>query len=76
MSTTQEVRARKKQSDAIKCEQERKYKKAGYFYSIANVIWKRVSNSKSNQTFCNSRKKICDAMAIKFNDTDDDDELI
>jgi len=70
---TEEYRARSKQKEALKNEREKKYNKAGSLYCIAKVIWSRLSDSKSKQNFCESRRKQCEAMAIIYNNDDDDE---
>ena len=72
---TQESRAIRKQNDAIKLEQEKKYNKAGTVYSIAKVIWQKIKNSGTKQKFCEARNKFCKTMAIT-EDRDDDDEYL
>ena len=70
---TQEARAKLKQKEAIKLEQEKKYPKASFLYAVAMVIWDRVQNSKSMK-FCKARSKYCNDMAEILDITDDDDD--
>jgi len=76
MTTTQAIRARKKQSEAILNEQEGQYKRAANLYSVAKVIWERVKNSGKKQSFCDNRKHLCETLALTNKCEDDDDECI
>jgi len=71
---TQECRARQKQAEAEMLEVEKKYNRASILYSIAKVIWQRLSNTRKNQKICDERKRHCEAMSLTVDQDDDDDD--
>lgn len=71
---TQECRARQKQAEAEILEVEKKYNKASELYSIAKVIWQRLTGTRESQKFCDDRKRHCEAMSLTVDQDDDDDE--